>query len=53
MGAYVVRTKALHAEIVNEAVFLHIVDIDFDLLLRYLIWNESKCNRKSITLQRA
>ena len=53
MGAYVVGAKALHAEIVDEAMFLHIADIDFDLLLRYLIWNESECNRESIALQRA
>ena len=53
MGAYVVRAKALHAEIVNKAMFLHIVDIDFDLLLRYLIWNEPECNRESVALQRA
>lgn len=51
MGSHIVRSEALHAEIVDEPVLFHIDDIGFDLSIGYLFWNESESDRESVSLK--
>ena len=37
---YIVGTKTLHTEIVDEAIFHSVLNLSFDRVITYLIWDE-------------
>jgi len=48
---YIITAKALHSKVIYKAVPLYNLNLDLDLLVRHLNWNEAQRNTKSISLK--
>ena len=47
----VICTEALHTEIVDEAIFHGVLNLGFDRVITYLIWDEPHSDREPISTQ--